>query len=497
MTDCPSPGLGDVDRQSQIRALFDEYIEMYSPRDDRLTDHFGDIFSGYTSSSDFLARDREEWVRITRQDFAQVPDRIRIEVLDLVLQELSHEVVMATALLHVHLPSGGQLLAREAVRLTLVFRLEGAHWRIVHSGISVPYQRTQAGEVYPLKRLQEHNSELLTLVEVHNRRQALHAGEVFYKLLTEDTQDVIWMADARLRITYISPADERLRGFRADEVVGHHVFEMFTVEGAATVKRMLDEGRKQGRSGWGPGFLRFELEHRCKDGRLIWGEVLSKPDRSAQGEIVGYHGITREITNRKLLEEQVRALAFNDSLTQLCNRRRMVERLTQAISSSKRTRLCGALLFLDLDNFKSLNDRHGHAAGDLLLIEVARRLQSCVREVDTVARFGGDEFVVLLSELSAERDQATAQAAAVAEKLRVCLAAPYLLESLPAGATTDQPVEHHCTASIGVALYCGNQVSENELIDCADSAMYLAKEAGRNCVRVRWSIDSVAAPAAS
>lgn len=498
MNDGLSPGLGDEARERQIRTLVDECIEMLASKDDRLFGLLGENFCGYSEAGDFLVRDRGEWIRVAQQDFAQGHGRTRLETRDLVVQDLSHDVVMVTALFHIHPPEGERMLIKEAVRLALVFRLEGTRWKIVHSGISTPFEPAQIDEVYPLKSLMKRNSEAMAPVEDESRAVALRAREVFYRLLTEeDTQDVIWMADAGLRITYISPADERLRGFSAEEVVGHHVFEMFTAEGAATITKMLNEWREQGQSGLDFAFKRFELEHRCKDGRLIWGEILSKPDRNDQGELVGYHGITREITNRKLLEEQVRQFAFHDTLTNLANRRQMVDRLTQVISSSKRTRLCGALLFLDLDKFKSLNDLHGHAAGDLLLIEVARRLKSCVREVDTVARFGGDEFVVLISDLSAERDEATSQAAGVAEKIRLCLAAPYLLHAGPpaATATAAQKIEHHCTASIGVALYRGDEVSENQLIDCADSAMYRAKEDGRNRVEIRWPADSSAEPA--
>ena len=469
-------GASQPERQRLIRALFDDYIEMYAARDDGLTGRFGSNFSGYTGSGDFLVNDRAEWLKITRQDFAQVPQRIRIEMLDLVLQDLSPTVVVTTALFHIHLPAGGELLAREAVRLVLIFRLdEAGGWQIVHSGISVPYQRAQAGEVYPLDSLHKRNSELEALVA--ERSEALQASEALYRLLTEDTQDVIWKADAQLTLSYISPADERLRGFRADEVVGRPVYEMFTPEGAALVRQVVASPS---------GFMKLELEHRCKDGHLVWGEVLFKPDRTARGDIVGYHAITRDITERKRLEAQVQQLAFRDTLTHLANRRLLLDRLTQAMSSSKRSRRWAALVFLDLDNFKALNDLHGHAAGDLLLIEVARRLKACVREVDTVARFGGDEFVLLVSELSADQAEALQQAAAVAEKLRVCLAEPYRLHQAPAGAlqTAGLLIEHHCTASIGVALFQGRELGEAELIDRADTAMYLAKEAGRNRVNI-------------
>ncbi len=466
-----------LDRQRKIHELFDEYIEMYAARDERLTERFSHNFSGYAGSGAALIQSRDEWIKITRRDFSQVPGRIRIEMLDLSLQELCDDVVMATAFFHIHLPSGGHLLSREVARLVLVFRLEAGEWMIVHSGISVPYHSAQADEIYPLQSLQEENSTLQALVD--ERTEALQESQAHYRLLMEDARDVLWRADPRLNIIYISPADERLRGFRADEVVGRHVFDMFTDEGIALVKGLLKHKALTGDPSEKDEFLTFEVEHRCKDGRLIWGEVTSKLDLDAQGKIIGYHGITREITERKALEEQVRQLAFYDPLTHLANRRLLVEHLDQAMSVSKRSHRRGALVFLDLDNFKTLNDTHGHAVGDLLLMDVAKRLRACVREADTVARFGGDEFVVLLSELGTQADEAAAQTAAVAEKIRVHLAEPYLLQA----ATVDPQataIEHRCTASIGVALFDGHEKSRGDVVDAADAAMYKAKEDGRN-----------------
>ena len=469
------------DRQRKIRELFNEYIEMYAARDERLTERFSQNFTGYPGSGSQLIHDREEWIRITRQDFAQVPGRIRIEMLDIALQDLADSVVVATAFFHIHLPSGGDYFSTKVVRLTLVFRREGDDWMIVHCSYSVPYHSTQDGEVFPLHSLQEQNSALQALVA--ERTQALHDSQALYRLLTEDAQDVLWRTDARLIVTYISPADERLRGFRADEVVGRHVFEMFTEEGVAVVKAMIQRRAQEEASGTPVGFLNFQVQHRCKDGRLIWGEVMSKTDRNAQGEIIGYHGITREITERKRLEEQVRQLAFHDPLTHLANRRLMLEHLDQAMSASKRSHHHGALLFLDLDNFKTLNDTHGHSVGDLLLIEVAERLKACVREADTVARFGGDEFVVLLCELDTQPAEASEQAIAVAEKIRIRLSDLYVLQAAPSGPATGT-IEHQCTASIGVAIFRGRDESQSSVIDRADAAMYQAKKDGRNRIRL-------------
>ena len=136
------------------------------------------------------------------------------------------------------------------------------------------------------------------------------------------------------------------------------------------------------------------------------------------------------------------------------------------------------MLFIDLDNFKPLNDEHGHSAGDLLLLEVAQRISLCVREVDTVARFGGDEFVVILSDLESELTHAEQLACDIAEKIRASLSAPYQVNISNSHKQTS--VQHHCTASIGVVLLRHLQHNDIDIIKLADQAMYQAKATGRN-----------------
>lgn len=188
-----------------------------------------------------------------------------------------------------------------------------------------------------------------------------------------------------------------------------------------------------------------------------------------------------DITERKEMEEEIRQLAFFDSLTNLPNRRLLNDRLTQAFSLSRRSSRYGALMFIDLDNFKPLNDRYGHNVGDLLLIEVARRLTSDIREVDTVARFGGDEFVVMLTELEADKVEATSLARILAEKILSMLSVPYELTA--SEGMSEKSVTHICSASIGVAMFFNHENSPEEIIKWADIAMYQAKESGRNQVR--------------
>lgn len=184
----------------------------------------------------------------------------------------------------------------------------------------------------------------------------------------------------------------------------------------------------------------------------------------------------------KQMEEKVQYVAFHDALTGLPNRLLLNDRIEQAKAASKRNGRFAAMLFLDMDNFKPLNDQYGHDAGDLLLQEVAHRLSRCVREVDTVARFGGDEFAVVLRELDEDRTESANQAATVAEKIRTTLALPYriTIQLENADKTT---VEHHCTSSIGVVLFNHLDRHDTDIVKWADLAMYQAKASGRNRIQ--------------
>lgn len=222
-----------------------------------------------------------------------------------------------------------------------------------------------------------------------------------------------------------------------------------------------------------------DFTHRLASGELRYVELYSTPIQS--GERALLFCIIHDTTERRRLEDKVRQMAFYDPLTQLPNRRLLNDRLAQAMVASTRTGSFCAFMVLDLDNFKPLNDLHGHLVGDLLLIEVAQRLSACVRAVDTVGRFGGDEFIVLLSELQLNRDNSTAQATTIANKIRLSLAAPYRL-TVSQEQTEDKVVEHNCTASIGVLMFVGADTALKDILTWADAAMYRAKDEGRNRV---------------
>ncbi|MHB8254344.1 MAG: PAS domain-containing protein [Acidiferrobacter sp.] len=174
--------------------------------------------------------------------------------------------------------------------------------------------------LYSLRIMQDVTKKRRAEAEQRALGEALHDSESMYRLLTEDTRDVLWRMDRHFCMTYISPADEHFRGFKADEVVGRPVLELFTDEGVAIVNNIIEKNKVAKQSGAMIGHLTFEAPHRCKDGRALWGEVVSKTDLNAQGEIVGYHGITREIIERKRMEEQINAsLAGKEVLVQSLN----------------------------------------------------------------------------------------------------------------------------------------------------------------------------------
>jgi len=225
---------------------------------------------------------------------------------------------------------------------------------------------------------------------------------------------------------------------------------------------------------------RIEVPALHRDGYEFPIELSIVPIKLA--EKYEFNAFIRDISERKQMEDQVRQLAFHDTLTQLPNRRLLHDRLSQAMAASFRSGFYGALMFLDLDNFKPLNDKHGHEAGDLLLIEAANRLKSCVREMDTVARFGGDEFVVMIRELEKDKVASTLQAEVIAEKIRNTLAEKYVL-TLKNKEKTDATIKHYCTVSIGVVLFINHETSQEDIIKWADTAMYQAKESGRNSIR--------------
>ncbi|MDD2915124.1 MAG: diguanylate cyclase [Gallionella sp.] len=309
---------------------------------------------------------------------------------------------------------------------------------------------------------------------------ALRESEARYKRITEgltDYQYTVRIENGRAVKTTQSPGCVTVTGYTAEE---------FSADPYLWIQMVVPEDRERVREHVRQILAGKDvpaIEHHIirKDGKIRWVNDTIILCRDDAGKLLSYDGVINDITERKQAEEQIRNLAFYDVLTQLPNRRMLNDRLGQAMAASKRSGLCGALMFLDLDNFKPLNDTYGHETGDLLLIEVARRLIGCVREMDTVARFGGDEFVVMLSELDADKAESAKQAGGVAEKIRTTLAEPYRLVRKQEG-KAEIAIEHHCTSSIGVVLFINHDASPEDIIKWADLAMYQAKDGGRNRV---------------
>ena len=269
-------------------------------------------------------------------------------------------------------------------------------------------------------------------------------------------------------------------GYGRDEVIGQRTAADLGVyadptQHAQLVQRLSDFGSVH----------QFPINCLTRDAKHIVMEVSAR--------IIELHGepcnlaMMADVTDRHRAEAAIHEQAFRDSLTRLPNRRVLSDRLRQTMSAAKRSGCYGALMFLDLDNFKALNDRHGHDVGDLLLIEVARRLTCCVRDMATVARVGGDEFVLMLSELSTDMAASKDQALAVAEKLRSSLAIPYHFSTVHEG-VSDTLIEHHCTGSIGVALFVNDDASDKEVMHWADAAMYQTKRSGGNAIRFHLAV---------
>ena len=194
--------------------------------------------------------------------------------------------------------------------------------------------------------------------------------------------------------------------------------------------------------------------------------------RNGEGNLVQFVSVQRDVSERKSSAEKIEHLAFYDQLTDLPNRRLLMDRLNHAFTSSKRSGREGAVLFIDADNFKDVNDTLGHDIGDLLIQQIAKRLESCMRAGDTIARTGGDEFVVVLEDLSEQRIEAAKQVSAIGEKILITLNQIYQLDIH----------EYRGTCSIGAVLFWDHEHSAEELLKRADIALFRSKNAGRNAL---------------
>ena len=300
----------------------------------------------------------------------------------------------------------------------------------------------------------------------HRELQAAHS-DLRIAAIAFESQEGICVTDPRGVILRVNQSFTRITGYSAAEAAGktpallksgRHGAEFYQAMRAALAKDGLWQG---------------EIWNRRKDGTIFPEWLTITAVTTDDGAVSHFVSTLTDITQRKEDEEKIRHLAYYDPLTLLPNRRLLMDRLQHALSTSRRSQHLGALMFIDLDNFKLVNDSLGHDKGDQLLREMAQRLSAAAREGDTVSRIGGDEFVVVLENLNTHARKAARQAEEVAEKMRLSLAQPMLLAG--------QSVQGSC--SIGVVLFADDTASADDLMKHADLAMYQAKEAGRNAVR--------------
>ena len=313
--------------------------------------------------------------------------------------------------------------------------------------------------------LLENKQQLEELVEERNK--SLDESRRRYRTLFEKTADALLLIEGE---TFVDCNQATLDMFlynSKEEIYNTHPSQIspeFQSDGQSSQLKanlMMQTALEKGSH-------RFEWDHVRKNGDIFPAEVLLTAIPSGNKTLL--HAVVRDISDRKEAENEIRYRAYYDSLTKLPNRQLLLDRLKQAMITSRRRQDYNALLFLDLDRFKTINDSLGHSIGDLLLMETASRIQSCIREEDTAARFGGDEYVILLKHLGMEQEHASLHAKRIAENIQRAFNRAFNLKNH----------ELHITSSIGITIFPVESESIEDVIKHADTAMYSAKESGRN-----------------
>ena len=403
--------------------------------------------------------DEDGWIELVNATFERMFGYGRRELIGRKI-----EVLLPASLHHQHAAYRSQYLARPALRQMgegrelYGLRKDGSSFA-VEVGLSL-MQRATGKHV------------IATVADITERKQqveALREREARYRGVVETSPDGFWATDTDGRLIVVNDAYCRMSGYGREELLAMRIPDIEANENpeetAAHIEKIYREG-----------FDRFETLHRRKDGSL-WPAEITVSMIPSIGELFVF---VRDLTNLKTLEAerernetQIRNLAFHDVLTGLPNRRLLIDRLRQSVAAARRSRKHGALLFIDLDNFKQINDTLGHEAGDQLLMEVARRLDDCTREEDTVARLGGDEFVVMLCGLAESESDSMEQVRLTGEKILAALNRPYRLGSHDQGNTP----------SIGATLF-RDEEDVDVILRRADAAMYHVKSAGRNAMNL-------------
>ncbi|MDR3436144.1 EAL domain-containing protein [Telmatospirillum sp.] len=443
-------------------------------RFDRFVDYIRDKLPTYDDEADAIewavASETEAETEIDKatgdldrifDDLKQVFAQLRTETVAAQLNDVAmlHRLLLAVTGLTILLGLSlawliGTSIARPIVRMTVAMR------HLAEGKLDV---------VIPAQDHRDEIGRMAAATEIFKQTAlALRASETRYRNLLENLMEGVYQTTPEGRLLSANQAMADIMGWPSPEEMLAEITDIgrqiHVDPSARTI--LLQTLREKG------SIRGLELSLRRRDGREVL-VLVSARGIMADGVLIRLEGTLVDITERKAAEDEIKHLAFYDPLTGLPNRRLLLDRLQQAVASSSRSKREGALLFIDLDNFKTLNDTLGHDIGDLLLQQVAERLITCVREGDTVARLGGDEFVVMLEDLSANLNDSATQTETVGKKILTVLNQPYLLAGH----------QQHSTPSIGATLFNDRHSSVDELLKRADLAMYQAKSAGRNTLR--------------
>ena len=305
-------------------------------------------------------------------------------------------------------------------------------------------------------------NDLTDILISHHRSLARQRAELKISTVAFESQQAMVITNAKFVVLTVNKAFTELTGHKRGSVVGRPL----ELQGGETDHELLESIRQS--ENW-----QGEVLNRRKNGEMhpLWLNVAAV--KNDLGETTHFVISHIDLTENRRAAQQIRELAFFDPITRLPNRRLLMDRLKHTIAASARNSNFGALMLIDIDDFKTLNNALGNESGDRLLQQVALRLTRCIREAETVARLGGDEFVVLLGGLSKNQQDAATQVETTGERILAALAPPY-----PLGQN-----DYRCTASIGAALFSGKTIADDDLLQQANLAMYKAKDNGRNCLQ--------------